>query len=421
MNKNIKEKLWDIIEQRKDELLNLTSELIQIPSENPNGKIKEVMDYIYNYLEHNAIDKEMVSIKEEFPNIVASYGKGEGKTLIMNGHADVVPVGDRNKWNFDPFSGEITTTQILGRGTSDMKAGLAGILFAVKLLAQNNIELDGNIKLHVVSDEETGGDFGTKWLLDSGYGDDASACLVAEPTSYSNCEVGQKGSLWINLKSYGKSAHGSIGQYVGENAITKLMKVLLRIEEMSEIEGKFEEKQLGVLKDSKTIAREALKAEGVENVIDHVAVNIGTIKGGIKTNMVPDYCEAAIDIRMPIGVRAEDIKNEVKNIIDDLGLTGIEYDFNWNSDANYTDVEEDIVKSAVKNAEKIWNKEVLPAYQWASSDARYYRYKNIPTIQYGPANTEGIHSYNENVDIEDVINATKVYIGIIVDLLKSED
>lgn len=421
MNKDIKKELWGMIDERKNELLNLTSELIKIPSVNPNGEIQEVIDYIYKYLEHESIEKEILSIKEEFPNIIASYGKNDGKTLILNGHADVVPVGDRNKWDFDPFSGEITSNQILGRGTSDMKSGLAGILFAVKLLAQNNIKLDGNIKLHVVSDEETGGDFGTKWILDSGYGDDAYACLVAEPTSYSNCEVGQKGSLWIHLKSYGKSAHGSIGQYVGENAITKIMKVLSRIEKMSEIEGKFDKSQLQVLRDSKTIAKGALKAEGVENVIDHVAVNIGTIKGGIKTNMVPDFCEAAVDIRMPIGVKADDIKAEVKNIIDDLDLTGIEYDFNWNSDANYTDVEEDIVKSAVNNAEKIWNKEVLPAYQWASSDARYYRYKNIPTIQYGPANTEGIHSYNENVDIEDIINSTKVYIGIIIDLLKKED
>ena len=168
MNESIKKELWDIIDERKDELLKLVSELIQIPSENPDGKIHEVMDYIYNYLENDYIDKEMISTKEEFPNIIASYGKAGGKTLIMNGHADVVPVGDRNKWNFDPFSGEITSTQILGRGTSDMKAGLAGILFVVKLLAENNIELDGNIKLHVVSDEETGGDFGTKWLLDSG-------------------------------------------------------------------------------------------------------------------------------------------------------------------------------------------------------------------------------------------------------------
>lgn len=417
MNENIKQELWDIIDQRKDELLKLTSELIQIPSENPGGDIEGVMNYIFDYLNHNSIEKEIVSTNKEFPNILANYGEKNGKTLILNGHADVVPVGDRNKWDFDPFSGEITDELILGRGTSDMKAGLAGILFVVKLLADNNIKLNGNIKLHIVSDEETGGDFGTKWLLDSGYGDDAYACLVAEPTSYSNCEVGQKGSLWINLKSYGKSAHGSIGQYVGENAITKLMKVLTEIEKMSEIKGNYAESQLDVLADSKYIVKQALKAEGVENVIDHVAVNIGTIKGGIKTNMVADYCESAIDIRMPIGVKAEDIKNEVKNIIDKLGLTGIEYDFNWNSDANYTDVNEDIVKAAVSNAERIWDKKVIPAYQWASSDARYYRYKNIPTIQYGPANTEGIHSYNENVDIEDVINSTKVYIGIIVDLL----
>ena len=86
----------------------------------------------------------------------------------MNGHVDVVPAGDRNQWDFDPFSGEITDKCILGRGTSDMKAGVAGILFAMKTLVEAGVELNGNIRLHIVSDEESGGEYGTQWLCANG-------------------------------------------------------------------------------------------------------------------------------------------------------------------------------------------------------------------------------------------------------------
>lgn len=420
MNENTKQRFWSLLDQRKDELIKLVSDLIKIPSENPTGNVEEITKFISEYLTEGKIKYDIIRSSEEFPNIVAKFGNDEGKTIILNGHADVVPVGDLNKWDFDPFSGEITDTRILGRGTSDMKAGLAGIMFATRLLSEENAKLKGKIILHIVPDEETGGDMGTKWLLENGYDFNADACLVAEPTSYSNVEVGQKGSLWIKIKSYGISAHGSIGNYVGENAITKLMKILSEVEKLVEIKGVYDESQLQVLKDSKTIAKGALKAEGVENVIDHVAVNIGTINGGIKTNMVPDYCESAIDVRMPIGVKAQDIEKKFMEIMEKLEIENVDYEFNWNSEANFTDVNKDIVKSAVANAERIWEKEVLPAYQWASSDARYYRYRDIPTIQYGPANTEGIHSYNETVDIEDVINSTKVYLGILTDLLEIE-
>ena len=420
MNENTKQRFWSLLDQRKDELIKLVSDLIKIPSENPTGNVEEITKFISEYLTEGKIKYDIIRSSEEFPNIVAKFGNDEGKTIILNGHADVVPVGDLNKWDFDPFSGEITDTRILGRGTSDMKAGLAGIMFATRLLSEENAKLKGKIILHIVPDEETGGDMGTKWLLENGYDFNADACLVAEPTSYSNVEVGQTGSLWIKIKSYGISAHGSIGNYVGENAITKLMKILSEVEKLVEIKGIYDESQLQVLKDSKTIAKGALKAEGVENVIDHVAVNIGTINGGIKTNMVPDYCESAIDVRMPIGVKAQDIEKKFMEIMEKLEIENVDYEFNWNSEANFTDVNKDIVKSAVANAERIWEKEVLPAYQWASSDARYYRYRDIPTIQYGPANTEGIHSYNETVDIEDGINSTKVYLGILTDLLEIE-
>ena len=84
---------------------------------------------------------------------------------------------------------------------------------------------------------------------------------------------------------------------------------------------------------------------------------------------------------------------------------------------NYTEETEAIVQAIKKNAEKLWGFEVIPAYQWASSDAREYRALGIPTIQYGPSNTEGIHSYNENVDIEDAVNASQIYVLSLCDLM----
>jgi hypothetical protein len=130
----IKERLWRLVDERKQELLELCAGLIRIPSENPPGEMEEVTGFICNYLKSFGIEHQIVRPEADKPNIVADMGNGKGKTLLMNGHSDVVPAGDRSKWNFDPFCGEITPLQILGRGTSDMKAGLGALLFVMGLL-----------------------------------------------------------------------------------------------------------------------------------------------------------------------------------------------------------------------------------------------------------------------------------------------
>lgn len=414
----IKRRLWGIVDREQDKLLELCSHLIRTPSENPGGSVEDIVEVICMYFDASGIPYEIIRTKEDCPNIIVTMGNEDGKTVYMNGHCDVVPVGDVHRWDFPPFSGEIKDGRMLGRGTSDMKAGLGGLIYAMKVIKDNSIKMKGKLIFHIVPDEETGGEFGTKWLYNNGYMEKGDACIIAEPTSYNNCEVGQKGMLLIRLKSHGVPAHGSVGNYVGENAITKMMKLLANLDELRSIEGRFKENQLQVLADSKEIVKAAQKVDGVENVMDHVTVNIGTIKGGTKHNMVPDLCEAEIDMRLPIGTTHEEVLEGLNGIIGRLGLKGIEYDYKWNSSANYTDVDTDLVKSVVLNAEAIWQKRVVPAYQWASSDARYYRMKGIPTIQYGPANTKGIHSYNEDVDVEDIINSTKVYLGIMADLLQ---
>ena len=175
------EQLRGLIESRREEFLALCSQMIRIPSVNPPGEMEEITQFISHYLESHGIACEILRPTPETPNIVARLGKKGGKTLLLNGHSDVVPVGSLDRWEFDPFSGEIRDGKILGRGTSDMKVGLAGLMFAMAVLADEKVELDGELVLTVVPDEEVSGSWGTKWLVESGAvtGD---ACLIAEPT-----------------------------------------------------------------------------------------------------------------------------------------------------------------------------------------------------------------------------------------------
>lgn len=406
-----------LAQERSAELIKLVSDLIRIPSENPTGSQRQVVDFAEQYLAEAGIAYEEVGENPEFPCIVAKMGSDEGFSVILNGHLDVVPAGDLAQWNYDPYCGTVTDTQILGRGTSDMKAGVAGLLFAMKVLKDSGAKLNGNIRLHLVSDEESGGEFGSTWLCNHGYADNADACLIAEPTSSDNIEIGQKGGLHIVLRAQGRSAHGSLGGFKGDNAIIKLSKILDKLPQLTTIEGHFLPSQQHALENSIRVADKKIGEPGAGEVIRHVSANVGIIQGGTRPNMVPDSCEAIVDVRLPIGVDHAEIEAMLAKIVAESGVEGITYDLLWKSEGNYTDEDAVIVQTVKKNAEALWQHEVVPAYQWASSDAREYRRVGIPTIQYGPSNTEGIHSYNENVDIEDVLNSGSIYVLSLCDML----
>ena len=149
-----KEDILKLVEDEREDVINLCSKLLQIPSENPPGDSTEVSAFIKSYLNENGIETVEYEPDPKRFNIIASIGKEGGKELIYCGHSDTVPVGDLSKWDFNPFSGEVKDGLLLGRGASDMKGGLAGILFAAVFLKKHGIELDGKLTLAVVPDEE---------------------------------------------------------------------------------------------------------------------------------------------------------------------------------------------------------------------------------------------------------------------------
>ena len=412
-----RQEIWNLIDRRQAELLQLCSDMIRIPSVNPPGDVSEIVRYITRYLDAHSISSQIVGPREERPNILARYGTPGGRTLVFNGHCDVVPVGDESRWDFPPFSGEVRDGVMLGRGTSDMKCGLGAFLFAAALLADAGVELSGEVLMTVVPDEETGGACGTKWLFEQGYirGDWA---IVAEPTGMDNIEVGQKGTMGMDLHAVGQTAHGSLFPYVGDSAVDKLVRLLPQMYQLTELHGTYHGEQAEVMEASKLKAKAVQKTAGVGNIMDHVTVNIGTIHGGVKRNIVADSATAELDVRVPIGVDHQTVIDRVEKIIRDSRIEGVHATYDNPRGGNYVSIHDPVVAVAKSCVKELLGIDLVAAYQWASSDTRYFREAGISTIQYGPSNTKGIHNYNETVNTADIVTACKVYAAMILELLQ---
>ena len=403
---NIEYKLLEEVERTKKELALLVSDLIKIKSVNPPGDMLEIAGFIKEMLEESGFDVKSFEPEKGRVNIVTSIGKGKPE-LVFNGHMDVVPPGDSSKWDFDPFAGKISEEYIYGRGASDMKGGLAGLIKSFTILSKYEKYLRGRLYLVIVPDEETGGYYGTRYLVENNIamGD---YVIIGEPTGISQIDIGQKGNLWLKLIAHGTATHGSLSPYLGDSAIIKALKLIDDLyKEVINLSSTPPPELEQVLTNSEEIADKLLGVKGIgKALLRRPSFNVGIIKGGTKINIVPDYCEAEIDIRIPIGITKEELLTKVKNVADKYNVDLlVEAAF----DANYTPPSNEIVRVVANSIRDVTGSEPKLFVQWASSDARFYRLKGIPTIHYGPAEVEGIHGYNERVKISDVVTAAKVY------------
>nr|NIQ04278.1 M20 family metallopeptidase [Candidatus Korarchaeota archaeon]NIU82093.1 ArgE/DapE family deacylase [Candidatus Thorarchaeota archaeon]NIW12504.1 ArgE/DapE family deacylase [Candidatus Thorarchaeota archaeon]NIW50723.1 ArgE/DapE family deacylase [Candidatus Korarchaeota archaeon] len=349
-------------------------------------------------------------------NLIAHIGNNSEPTLSFNGHMDVVPAGNLKKWDHPPYGGVIKNGYLWGRGASDMKGGVAGLLSAMRILTQVEDNLNGKLSLTLVPDEETGGHRGSGYIVREKLVK-PDACIIAEPTGIPLIDIGQKGAIWLKIIVEGVPTHGSLAPYKGDNAILKAQKVmnnLLRLTEMPASPGK---DIASVIEQSKPLIEDLIGEKGIGKVLSFPTVNIGTIKGGTKTNIVPSECEFDVDIRLPIGITVEEAKNKIKNLLEEFGAN-IKIKFETTIDPNYTLPNTDLVTSAKKTVNEIVDEPAQLFVQWASSDARFFRLNGIPTIHYGPAEVEGIHGYNEKVKVDDLVTATKVYVGTALDYLQ---
>lgn len=380
------------------ELIKLTQDLVRIPShKDVPGREKEVVDYIYNFCKENGLEVELQDVDGPRKNVLAYLrGKGNGKTLMFNGHTDTVPPYNMT---IDPYGAEIKDGFIWGRGTSDMKGPIASMLIAMLALKRSGISLKGDIIFAGVLGEEEQSD-GTEALVKSGI--KAQGCIVGEPSNYEYA-IGHRGLEWIEIRVKGKAAHGGV-PHLGINAISKAAKLILRIEE--KIYPKL--------------------AERYNEYMGPSVMNFGTIEGGAQPSTVADWCSIKLDRRYIPGESVESVFKEYQDIIDELKredpdfhaeLIRMENNF-LTLDHLYlmTDPEDPIVLSTKKAIENVIGKEPEITRRRGWTDAALLsNFGNIPTVVTGPGNIAYSHTKDERIEIKHLVDYVDIYGNIAID------
>ncbi|MFB0561059.1 MAG: M20 family metallopeptidase [Candidatus Lokiarchaeia archaeon] len=412
------------IENKQDEMVKLCCDLIGFKSENPPANVTDIAHFVRDYFKERGVRVSTYERRKGRINVSARLEKGEGKRLLWNGHMDVVPAGRRENWSTDPYVGVVRDGKIFGRGASDMKSGLAAAMVMASHLSEIDADFKGSVQLDFVPDEETGGHHGTKYLVERGIslGD---ACIVGEGTSSRvwgvAVRVAEKGILDLKVTAYGRTSHASV-PFLGENAIDKLMRVLSMVKELENKKVETPPIVQKIIVQSMPYYERISKHYGFpvdifKRLFSKMTVNIGVVRGGVKTNVVPDYAEAKVDIRLLPGQNAEEVYSDIVKKVTDSGIKGIELKKDV-ALPSYEDPDGSFVSLVKKCVSKITGLEqVNTIIGSGATDARYIRsLRGIPTVILGPGN-QSSHSANEYVDIEDMVIMSKIYSVIALEFL----
>lgn len=366
------------------DVIELTRKLLSFNSINPPGNEGAIAKFVAELLNDNGFQTELFVFGDDRLHLIAGKGDSDKKKpLILSGHFDTVPLGNK-KWSIDPFKGEIKEGKIWGRGSSDMKGGLAAMIIA-SIQAFNENPGGDAIRLIFTAGEELGC-LGIQQLMKTiDNPGKASAIIVGEPTA--NIPViGHKGGLYLNAVTTGITAHSSMPE-LGVNAIYKAAKSVLKVADFN-----FEaEKDL---------------------LLGFPTINVGKINGGLNINSVPDHAEFSIDIRSTTKIDHSTILNKLSK---ELGNeTVLETLVNLKPVA--TDENEPFIQMVydvcgVDRADKTFPK-ALPYLTDGSVLQRVYN--GVPTVILGPGQPEMAHQTDEYCYLDKLEHSVNIYKDIIL-------
>jgi succinyl-diaminopimelate desuccinylase len=368
-----KASLLSAIDDDRPRLVAFLQTLIRAPSPNPPGDTTAAAAVVISYLQSHGIHTDTITApnKPHLPNVVTVLNEdGTGACLVMNPHLDVFPVSDGNEWTHGPWSGDVVSGRIYGRGVVDMKAGTAAQVIAFAFLSRHIApEYVGTatpnskrrIALACVSDEETGGKFGSVHLLDNDprretwLGD---VVLNAEPVALSSIRFAEKGTLRLTFTIKAQSAHGAY-THLSEGAIRIAARLIARLVKLEDFDGFEIDPAVGELlkrQDVRDRADEIMGA-GAAASITRPTVNIGTISGGNKVNTIPGLCSFEADVRLPCGLTAAVLMKEINIIIADFPSASVEVQEAASNPPNWNAPDHALVRAVQRNAEGVLGKE----------------------------------------------------------------
>jgi len=230
-----KAELLQRIENDREVMLDFFRRFIRFSSPNPPGDTREAAGHIRQFLARHGADCRVIAPNEIMPNLVATFEAAKpGRHLALNGHIDVFPVGDGIGWTHDPWGGELVDGCIYGRGACDMKCGTTAAIFTFLYLRELRAELHGRLTLSAVSDEETFGPYGARYLSEHHPEVFGDSCLSGEPSSPWTLRFGEKGPLWLEFTVRTKGAHGAY-THASKSATAIAAKIIGELEILQDI------------------------------------------------------------------------------------------------------------------------------------------------------------------------------------------
>jgi succinyl-diaminopimelate desuccinylase len=400
-----KEALLAAIEQERDLIIDFYRGFIRVKSPNPPGDTREAAGYISKFLTEQALPFRTIAPMQEFPNLVASFdGSQPGRHLVLNGHIDVFPVDDVG-WTQDPWGGALVDGAIFGRGACDMKAGTTASIFTYRYLHRIRNKLKGKLTLTCVSDEETFGPWGARYLIEH-FPEVRGDCLLnGEPSGTNVIRFGEKGPLWIAFTVRTVGAHGAY-THISPSSTKIAGQLIADLEQLTKIPSNVPHNIAKALEQASSEIDKAMGV-GAAEILPKVTLNIGMMTGGLKVNMIPGECRVEADIRLPLGVDKETIMKEVNAIASRYPDVAIE-EIGFNP-PSYCDPYGEMVEILQKNVRDLRGVEPVPIVSLGATDARLWRYRNIPAYVYGPPPT-GMGSFDERVTVSDFMHVVRTHV-----------
>jgi acetylornithine deacetylase/succinyl-diaminopimelate desuccinylase family protein len=409
----LRERVWAEIDRRRDWLVGLCQALVRRNTENPPGPTTACADLVADELAARGLPVERVEPRPGLVSLVSRTGSG-GRHFMLNGHMDVFPADDPALWTVPPFEGVVRDGRIYGRGVADMKGGFTASLATVLLLRELGVPLRGRLSFMAVADEETGGHWGTKWLLDHRADLRPDACLIGEPCSPDAVRVGEKGVAWIYLTSRGRSYHGSLA--AGDNAITRLAEAIGVVRRIVEEPGETPAELVSVIEGAR---RHYLNDDyrGREWLLERPSCNVGVIQGGIKANVAPREATAEVDIRIPFGWAPERVLAWVRERLAAAGIEGVEARlFEHACPPTYTSPAHPLARTVHRHATAALGAPPTFTITTGGTDGRFFRMRDVPTVIYGPR-PHAVGGLDEYILVEDLVRVTKVHAATVLDFV----
>jgi succinyl-diaminopimelate desuccinylase len=403
-----KERILSWIENDRDELIRFLSSFVAVPSPNPPGDTRAAADFLMSQLRAKGVPIEIRAAREHLPNVVGSFDGGrKGRHLVLNGHIDVFPAGPAEAWSRDPWSGAVADNKVHGRGVADMKCGTSASIWTYIYLHRLRDEIGGRLTLTCVSDEETGGTWGAKWLLESFPEEFRGDCMLnGEPSTPTMVRFGEKGTLRLVIEVDTPGAHAAY-THASPNAIRIATDIVRDLYELENLPVEQEETIRKAI-EAGFAAIDAGVGAGASTILNKVTVSVGVIQGGVKINMLPGHCRLEVDIRLPIGMTHAFMLAKVEAIIARYKQAKLSPVWTHSCEPTVSAPDHEMVGILKNTVQGLGWKEPVSAVSLGASDCKHWRQNGVPAYIYGcrPIN---MAKPDEWVDVDEFLHIVRTH------------